>query len=519
MRNKYLILTQIVISFCFLATVTINAGPGKLDPTFSGDGKLADWAGYANDVVIQPNGKIVVIGSDADGGAFAVARYNPDGSPDTDFGGGDGKVTTDIGFSDEGANAVALQSDGKIVVVGTTWDSTPGNQWGHFALVRHNADGSLDPTFGGDGIIVTDNLGTGWVGANAVAIQADGKIVTAGKYDYFLSDFPEMIIIRYNPDGSIDATFGGGDGRATIDWGNGPFGGMAPQVENVTSVAILPDGKILAAGYSYGWWDFAALVRLNSNGSLDGAFGSGLGVVFTDAGPREDVPHSFAIQSDGKIVTAGFSYNGSNYDVTLIRYTSDGVVDTSFDSDGRVVTSIGPGNDEARAVVVQPDGKIVSAGFGHRSTGIDSDFTLLRWNPDGSSDTNFGSDGMAFTDFDNSEDVANAMVLDKQGRAIVVGSSNNRFAIARFLLAPDVSISGRVMTSGGQGLRNAVVTLINSLGSRRSVTSSTLGYFQFDNVTPGQTYGIGVSSRRYRFETREIQVTDAMTIVDITGIE
>ena len=151
--------------FLALPILTFSA-PGDPDPTFSGDGKLTDWAGAARGVALQPDGKIVVVGSDASSSAFAVARYNPDGSPDTAFGGGDGNVTTDIGFSYEGANAVALQSDGKIVAVGTTWDggTVGGSQWGHFSLVRYNPDGSLDLSFGGgDGIVVTENLGTGWV--------------------------------------------------------------------------------------------------------------------------------------------------------------------------------------------------------------------------------------------------------------------------------------------------------------------------------------------------------------------
>src|SRR5207237_6921564 len=117
---------------------------------------------------------------------------------------------------------------------------------------RYNADGSLDLTFGGgDGIVVTQNLGTGWLTANTVAIQADGKILVAGETDYLLYDFPEMTVIRYNPDGSLDLTFGGDGGKARIPWGPGPFGGNAPPVEDVTSIAIQPDGTIIAGGSSY----------------------------------------------------------------------------------------------------------------------------------------------------------------------------------------------------------------------------------------------------------------------------
>jgi uncharacterized delta-60 repeat protein len=501
-----------------LAVSTLTAAPGELDPTFSGGGKLIDWVGGASGVAIQPDGKIVVVGTDASNSAFAVARYNPDGSPDTDFGGGDGKVTTDIGFSHEGASAVALQSDWKIVAVGTTWDGS-GSQWGHFSLVRYNQDGSLDLTLGGgDGIVVTESLGTGWVAANTVAIQADGKIVVAGRTDYLAYDFPEMTVIRYKPDGTLDLPFGGGGGKARISWGPGPFGGNAPAAEDATSIAIQPDGKIIAAGYSYGFWDLAALVRLNSNGSYDATFGGGDGVVLTDIGPGADLANCVAIQPDGKIVTAGSSYNGSNYDFALVRYTSDGSVDHTFDNDGKAVTPLGSGNDVARTVAVQSDGKILVAGSSYN--GANYDFALARYNSDGSLDTTFGGgDGITTVDFNSSYDVPFSMALDNTGRAVVAGVSDGKFAMARFLLAPAVSITGRVMTPGGQGLRNAVVALTDAIGVRRSTTTSTYGYFRFENVATGQTYNIGVLSRLYRFQSREVEVNGSPIAIDLVGLE
>jgi uncharacterized delta-60 repeat protein len=501
-----------------LAVSTLTAAPGELDRTFSGDGKLTDWVGAASGVAIQPDGKIVVVGTDASNSAFAVARYNPDGSPDTGFGGGDGKVTTDIGFSQEGASAVALQSDGKIVAVGTTWDGS-GSQWGHFSLVRYNPDGSLDLTFGGgDGIVVTENLGTGWVAANTVAIQADGKIVAAGRSDYYLYDFPELIVIRYNPDGSLDLAFGGGGGKARIPWGPGPFGGYAPAVEDVTSIAIQPDGKIIAAGYTYGLWHFSALVRLDSNGAFDATFGGGDGAVFTDIGPGADRAHCVAIQPDGKIVTAGSSYNGSNDNFALIRYTSGGSVDATFSSNGHVVTPIGSGNAVARSVAIQSDGKILVAG--HSDNGMNDDFALTRYNSDGSLDTTFGGgDGISTVDFNSGNDVSYSLTLDNAGRAVVAGNSDGKFAIARFLLAPAVSISGRVMTPSGLGLRNAVVTLTDSTGSRRLALTSSLGYYSFADITAGDLITIAASSRRYRFQPMSLTASEYLTDVDLVGIE
>ncbi len=510
------ILTWILAAVCLSTTITISAAPGDLDPTFSGDGKLTDWEGSARAVAIQPDGKIVVVGTDASNSSFAVARYHPDGSPDTSFGGGDGKAITDIGFSHEGANAVVLQSDGKIVAVGTTWDGS-GSQWGHFSLVRYNPDGSLDLTFGGgDGNVVTENLGTGWVGAKTVAIQADGKIVAAGQTDYLLYDFPELTVIRYNPDGSLDLSFGGGGGKAKIPWGPGPFGGMAPAVEDATSIAIQPDGKIIAAGYSYGFWDFSAVVRLNSNGSLDATFGGG--VVVTDIGPGADLAHCVKIQPDGKIVTAGSSNNGSSDDIALVRYTSAGSVDTTFSSDGKVVTPVGSGTAVARTVAVQSDGKILVAG--DSDNGSNDDFALARYNSDGSLDTTFGGgDGITTVDFNSGNDVPYSMVLDSAGRAVVAGTSDGKFAIARFLLAPAVSISGRVMTPLGVGLRNAMVTLYDETGNRRSALTSSLGYYSFADIKAGETVTIAASSRRYRFQPITRTINESLSDVDLVGIE
>ena len=436
MKFTGIVSTPAIVFFAVIifGALSLEAAPGDLDLTFSGDGKLTDWSGSANGVAIRPDGKIVVAGSTNNNGSFAVLRYNPDGSFDADFGGGDGRVTTDIGYSYERAHAVALQSNGKIVVIGTTWDGS-GSQWGHFSLVRYNLDGALDLSFGGgDGIVVTENLGTGWVTANAVAIQADGKILVAGMSDYFLYDFPELTVIRYNPDGSLDLPFGVG-GKAKLPWGPGPFGGFAPAVEEATFVAIQPDGKIIAAGYSYGFSDFSALVRLDSNGSPDGTFGGGDGVVVTDIGPGADIARSAAIQSDGKMVTGGSSYNGSNNDFALVRYNPGGSLDTTFGSAGVVTTHIGSGNDSISSAVIQPDGKIVAAG--HSDNGSNNDFALVRYNPNGSLDTTFGGgDGKATVDFGSSNDYANGMALDGQGRAVVVGESDGAFAFARFLLGP-----------------------------------------------------------------------------------
>jgi uncharacterized delta-60 repeat protein len=398
-----------MMSVLAAATVQSFNAPGDLDPTFSGDGKLTpDGAGAAGGVAIQPDGKIVVAGSSAVAPYynfdFAVARYNPDGSPDTTFGGGTGKVTTDIDGEDISFD-VAIQADGKIVVVG---ESGSGGNYCNGFVIRYNPDGSLDTSFDVDGIASTPTCDV-----TSVAIQpADGKIVVIGWGGY-------RYLIRYNPDdGSLDSSFGQGGIVNTNMWSWGGHG--------LGNVNIQTDGKIMAlVGYSVDGdlTTYRALVRYNSDGLPDTGFG-------TDG--RANAPAlitDFTIQSDGKIVAAG----GNSGDFAVVRYDSNGSPDTGFGFGGIVTTPIVLGEDGANSVAIQPNGKIVAAGYSHN--GSNWDFALTRYDPNGSLDATFGGgDGITTVDFDNSQDSAHAIELDSQGRAVVVGGSDGRFAITRFLL-------------------------------------------------------------------------------------
>jgi uncharacterized delta-60 repeat protein len=214
--------------------------------------------------------------------------------------GGTGKVTTDFAGSDDSAYSVTLQADGKIVAAGS---SAPVSD---FAVVRYNTDGSLDTSFGGTGKVRTDVIS--YDVATSVAIQTDGKIVVAG---YASGSNYDFALVRYHTDGSLDTSFGG-MGKVTTDFGSDDF---------ASSVAIQADGKIVATGSSGGLSnnDFA-LVRYNSDGSLDASFG-GTGKITTDFGSRaEDQARSVTIQADGKIVAAGYSGHTATHDFALVRY-------------------------------------------------------------------------------------------------------------------------------------------------------------------------------------------------------
>ena len=228
------------------------------------------------------------------------------------------------------------------------------------------ADGDLDTSFGTGGKVVTSFLGQDDF-VRSIAIQSDGKIVVAGETKN--GTYDEFALARYNPDGTLDTSFGNSGGKMITNSNNNG--------DHARSVAIQSDGKIVLAGAgdNTGNDDFA-LYRYNTDGSLDSSFGTG-GKVFTAVGSGNDFAESVAIQSDGKIVVAGYSYNGSNDDFALVRYNTDGSLDTSFDSDGKVTTDFGAGSDVANSVAIQSDGKIVAAG--NSKNGNYRDFALVRY--------------------------------------------------------------------------------------------------------------------------------------------
>ena len=351
---------------------------GLLDSSFGSGGKVTTDFDDNNDqayaVAIQTDGKIIAAGSS--GGDFALVRYNSNGFPDSSFGSG-GKVTFDYSRSGPGdiAYAVAIQTDGKIVVAGSSYD---GTEFEEFALLRFNSNGLPDNSFGIDGIVITAISGQSQVedSAYAVAIQADGMIVVAGE------STRDFAVARFSSDGSLDTSFGNG-GIVITDF-------TADAAAH--AVALQTDGKIVVAGESEVYDDFTenckssngfycqyhdfALVRYNSDGSLDSSFGDG-GKVTTNLNPRgnDDFGFGVAIQTDGKIVVAGYSetsvhtFNGedeffsTDNQFSLARYNGNGSLDTTFSTDGMVITDIdGSSNEKGNAVAIQTDGKIVLAG-------------------------------------------------------------------------------------------------------------------------------------------------------------
>jgi uncharacterized delta-60 repeat protein len=381
---------------------------GSLDPSFGVGGTVVtDFGGaIANDLALLGNGKIVALGTatSSSGTDFALTRYRTNGALDPSFGVG-GRVLTDFGGDDPG-NAVVIQGDGRVIAAG----GSTANGTGNFALARYDAEGSLDATFGVGGKVLTDVGGSSGQ-AFAVATQADGRIVAAGGNGDF-------VLARYNADGSLDATFGVG-GKVFTD-----FSGTNISADGAAAVAIERNGKIVAAGISsIGGPPFAdfALARYNADGSLDATFGVG-GMVLTDFG-GPDSANAIALQSDGRIVAAGSSPARIGSDFALARYDADGSLDPGFGVGGTIRTDFG-GTDFGNAVAIQDDGRIVTAG--RSNVGQGADFALARHDAGGNLDATFGVGGLVLTNFGGTTttfDEAFAVAIQGNGRIVAAGVS------------------------------------------------------------------------------------------------
>lgn len=389
---------------------------------------------HANPVAIRDRGRraTVALAGLALGLALVAGAAAAAGDLDPAFG-ASGIVTTDLGGDDFAAGA-AVQTDGKIVVAGST---TAGSTLPDFAVARYEPDGTLDPTFGAGGTAIADLFSTP-ASAHDVVMQPDGKILAVGG----ALNFNLFALVRYNPDGTLDASFGSG-GKVTLAAGRAAF-----------SVALQPDGKIVVAGDSLappGAATGFALARFNPDGTPDPSFdGDGRVVTpFTFFGGATSV----VLQADGKLVAAGVG--DGNF--ALARYATDGSLDPTFDGDGKVTTNPG-GFDSILALALQPDGKLVAAGLTRSFTTGVARVVVARYETTGALDATFGAGGMLITDLGGAPDaVAQAVSIDHEGRILVAGTLRTALAgatpdffVARYSVfgAPDSSFGdGGLVTS------------------------------------------------------------------------
>ncbi|MEI7492519.1 MAG: hypothetical protein WCK92_14055 [Bacteroidota bacterium] len=350
----------------------ITAG-GRLVTSFGSKGivktSLKSGEDLLSSILLFSNNKILVSGSAYNGqhNDFAMLKFLPQGIIDTTFGTNGMFLMHARGGSDI-ASSMALQPDGKIIVVGSSSD---GN-YDAFALARFKPEGVPDPSFGKNGMVVTD-VRYGDDRINDVAIQPDGKIVVAG------SSNTKLGAARYLANGELDRSFGN----------NGITLTSVNDCEDIASAIVLQgDGKIVVAGSSFNGESFDfALVRYTTQGKPDASFGKG-GIVVTSLGNGDDKVSDLLIQPDGKLVAGGSSFNGQSDDFALARYNHDGTLDKSFGNKGIVITSVQKGDEHIYSLALQGDGKIVAAG--NTNNGYNNDFIILRFMPDGSLDPDFG---------------------------------------------------------------------------------------------------------------------------------
>jgi uncharacterized delta-60 repeat protein len=432
-----------------LALVSMHAptaSAGLLDRSFSGDGKVRTEFGstedLANDVAVQRDGKTIAVGvaaprresADVFGDlVFAIARYTRSGRLDPTFS-GNGKLSLNFhpdprGQTDdyEEAMAVAVQPDGRGVVAGQVRSGGEGSV-GHIAVVRLTGRGRLDHSFSGDGkTVLHPTCGDEpCLGGRPydVVIQPNGRILLAGCF--WCGHYAEFTVLRLRPGGGLDRSFGDG-GEVITDLTE--FGDVA------VALALRGDRKIVALSTEFD------VVRYHLDGRLDRSFGD-RGLSVRDMGYAAG-SSGLALQRDGRIVLAGQVHDPDGYptgdltgplNVALVRLRPGGGMDTTFGGDGRVVTDIGGGprceEDRATDVVVQPTGRILAAGTACSPW---PDFALVRYRANGRLDRSFGGDGRITTDLDGAE-WGKTMAL-RFGKVVVAGTGVHRYDDYDFVLA------------------------------------------------------------------------------------
>jgi uncharacterized delta-60 repeat protein len=402
----------LAIVFGLIAVPAANAAEGDLDTTYNGTGKVitpASLSTGAGGMALQSDDKVVAVSSTNNN--FLVRRYTTAGALDNTFGSG-GSATVSIG-SDDAAYDVAIQPDAKILVAGASDFN--------FALVRLNANGSLDTTFSGDGK-VTGPSGEGL----SVALQSDGKILVGGG-----SNSDDFRIARYTANGALDTTFGSA-GYTDVAF---------PDGSHIHDLVVQADGRIVAVGMSQASStssDFA-LARFLPSGLLDTTFGTG-GKVLTSIGGYDHANH-IALQPDGKIVVGGETGSNQSFvDVALARYLPSGALDTSFSGDGKVTTDANGdlvGNTiDVSGLAIQRDGRILAGGSSRISSST-ADLFVARYLVDGSLDTSWSTDGKTNTNV-SGDDYVFDLGIQRDGKVVAFGLSatTQSFVLARYIGTP-----------------------------------------------------------------------------------
>ena len=414
------------------ALVRYNAD-GSLDPEFDEDGvaaiKVLPGEHFVSRVVMQSDGKLLVSGSarNTDGHMdIVVARLERDGLLDPTFGAG-GTVLVSAGASDDGSETLVIQDDGKILVGGFT---NNGNN-SDIVVLRLNPDGSFDHSFGDRGIVIKA-IGASHEVCRGMAVQPDGKILLVGDVAGATVD---MFMLRLNTDGTSDSTFDD-DGLQTVDLGS---------TDIMQSVAVQSDGKLIGAGYAFNGTDFDfAMMRLNPDGSFDGTFdgdGDSDGKILSPVGEHSnDTASVLIVQPDGKLMMGGRMTTSSGDQFALVRYTGNGSLDPTFHEDGRQSVTVGI-NCNVFGLAVQSDGKLIQSGWSQ--DGQHQQFTVIRYTADGTLDSSFDGDGIVRTTIGTGESTGHWVAVQSDGKLLVAGTSSSAVnsAVVSKSAPTDIAIS------------------------------------------------------------------------------
>lgn len=482
------------LAFLFVGVMPVLAQPGSPDLNFDGNGRtwvdMGATSEGATAVMALPDGKVLISGmvqvSDI---KFGLTRLNPDGSVDNTFGFG-GKVITDVGSANAFCYKGGLTPDGKILQVGY-------GQVGpevKMILVRYLENGALDNTFGNGGIATIGMAGL-QMAALGYTFQPDRKMVLTGIYD---DGFTWFLLMRVNDDGSLDTSFDG-DGYKTF---------AAGIVDNAGwDVAVQPDGKIVMVGDCElpGGEEYCVVSRCMSDGQDDTDFGNS-GTTLIDYGSQLNHGRAVQLQADGKIIVGGYANTGGDDFFTIARLLDDGTLDLTYGTNGKSFCTFSGGNAQVRDLTMQADGKVILAGIA--SNGTDSDMAMVRYKTDGNLDADFGAVGRVLTDFGFGSDQAVGCAMTSDQLILLAGNSSNGtendFAVARYISGVDLNV-GEISSVSGSVLiyPNPVqeqFTMEFELTTRTNVTValySVHGEKVADLLNSGQ-----LSKGNYRFPVR-----------------
>ncbi len=426
--------------------LTFGAGKGFATTSFNGTGLTVGG------LVVQPDGKILVGAVELADSNLTLMRFSSNGTLDADFGAG-GKVKSPLGTSSIPARIV-MPGNGTFVVVGQILPDFSSSQ--SMFAARFSGNGTLDPTFDGDGLAFTSVGGSSNTGSDGL-VQPDGKVVVVGSLYLSPSD-SDFVAVRFSTNGTLDPDFGT-NGRVQLNLGNGfPSGGSN---DNCAAVGRQSDGRLVLGGSMHNN-DFA-LARLTSNGTLDPTFGTA-GVVRTDVTGRGDNGSAVAIQSDDKILLAGTCF-GSQFG--LVRYTAAGALDSTFGTDGVVLTESGKSLAYVTGVVVDSTGRILVSGYTNDGYQTAGNLVIFRYTAAGVLDSTFGTGGKVTTGPGTTTDDLQRLALQPDGRILAAGSAAGEtgqvnFALTRYTVALDPPNQAPVVTLTGPKkltVKTAAVTI------------------------------------------------------------